>query len=75
MEIIILAISGTLFVYPRAFGQIIDRSMDREKYFKKEEELKTMTKPMYAAPVSVSWCEIESDADKEGRMKTKLLRT
>lgn len=49
--------------------------MDREKYFKKEEELKKITKPMYAAPVSVPWCAIESDADKVGRMKTKVLRT
>lgn len=54
---------------------MIDRSMDREKYFKKEEKLKKLTKPMYAAPVLGFWCQTESDADKVGRMKTKVLRT
>lgn len=33
-------------------GSFIDGSMDRDKYYKKEEELKKMTKPMYAALVS-----------------------
>lgn len=66
-------------VRPRAIlelsGNFIDASMDREKYYKKEEELKKMTKPMYAVPVSGFWCETEADADKVGRIKTKVLRT
>lgn len=43
----ILELSGRL---------IIDRSMDREKYFKTDEKLKKMRKPMYAEPVSVFSC-------------------
>ena len=55
MEIIILVINGTPLGYPRAFGQFVDGSMGREKYFKKEETLKKMTKPMYAAPLLGFW--------------------
>lgn len=56
-------------------GNFIDDSMDRDKYYKKEEELKKMTKPMYAALVSSFWCEIEAAADKVWLLKTKVLRT
>lgn len=56
-------------------GNFINNSMGREKYYKKEEELKKMTKPMYAAPDPGFWCEIEADADQGWRIKSKVLRT
>lgn len=37
------------WVILKLLGSFVDSSMDREKYYKTEEDLKQMTKSMYAA--------------------------